>query len=118
MLFPTSGRACVWRTPKEAHNPECIVPTRGRFCDGFGGNIVVQYSVGLTITLHDRITAREYVDRLCNQVHPMIQTLRPNSNAVFQDDNALFTYLKLFTHGLKSMKVNFNIFPGQHNHQI
>jgi hypothetical protein len=87
MLFPTSGRACVWRTPKETHNPECMVPTRGRFCDGLGSNIVVQYSVGLTITLHDLILAKEYVDRLGNQVHPTIQTLCPNSNAVFQDDN-------------------------------
>jgi hypothetical protein len=23
-LFPTSGRVYVWRTPKEAYNPECI----------------------------------------------------------------------------------------------
>jgi hypothetical protein len=29
-----------------------------------------------------------------------------------------FTQLELFSHGLKSMKVNFNIFPGQQNHQI
>jgi hypothetical protein len=29
-----------------------------------------------------------------------------------------FTQLELFSDGLKSMKVNFNIFPGQHNHQI
>jgi hypothetical protein len=41
----------------------------------------------------------------------MIQTF-PNSDAVFQDDNAPFTKLELFSHGLKSMKVNFNIFPG------
>jgi hypothetical protein len=27
MLFPTSGRVYVWRTPKEAYNPECLVPT-------------------------------------------------------------------------------------------
>jgi hypothetical protein len=40
------------------------------------------------MTVHDRITAREYVDRLGNQVHPMIQTLFPNNDAVFQDDNA------------------------------
>jgi hypothetical protein len=26
-LFPRSGRIYVWRTPKEAHNPECMVPT-------------------------------------------------------------------------------------------
>jgi hypothetical protein len=61
--------------------------TRGRFCDGLGSNIMVQYSVGPNITLHDWITAREYVDRLGNQAHPTIQTLCPNSNAAFQDDN-------------------------------
>jgi len=26
-LFPTSGRVIVWRTPKEAYNPEFLVPT-------------------------------------------------------------------------------------------
>jgi hypothetical protein len=26
-LFPTTGRVYVWRTPKEAYNPECLVPT-------------------------------------------------------------------------------------------
>jgi hypothetical protein len=51
----------------------------GRFCDGLGSNIVVQYSAGPIITLHGRITAREYLDRLSNQVHPMIQTLFPNN---------------------------------------
>jgi hypothetical protein len=59
----------------------------GGFCDGLGSNIVVQYSVGSIITLYDRITAREYVDRLGNQVHPMIQMLFPNNDAVYQDDN-------------------------------
>jgi transposase-like protein len=29
-----------------------------------------------------------------------------------------FTELELFSHSLKCMKVNFNIFPGQHNQQI
>jgi hypothetical protein len=58
--------------------------TRRRFCDGLGRNIVVQYSVAL----RGRITAREYVDKLRNQIHPMIQTLFPNKDAVFQDDNA------------------------------
>jgi hypothetical protein len=45
-----------------------------RFCDGLGSNIVIQYSVSPIITIHGRITARDYVDRLGNQVHPMIQT--------------------------------------------
>jgi hypothetical protein len=88
--------------------------TREKFCDGSGNNIVVQYSVGPIITLHGRITAWEYVDRLGNQVHPMIQTLLPNNDAVFQEDSAPFTQLELFSRGLKSMKVNFSIFPAQH----
>jgi hypothetical protein len=53
-----------------------------------GSNIVVTYSVCAITTLHGRITAREYLDRLGNQVHLMIQTLFPNNDAVFQDDNA------------------------------
>jgi hypothetical protein len=53
---------------------------RGTFYDSFGSNImVVQYSVGPIITLHGQITAREYIDRLGNQVHPMIKKLLPNS---------------------------------------
>jgi hypothetical protein len=50
---------------------------------------MVQYSVGPIIILHDRITARQYVNRLGNQVHPLIQTLFPNKDVVFQDDNVL-----------------------------
>jgi hypothetical protein len=62
--------------------------TRGRFCDGLGSNIVVHYSVGPIITPHGRIAARNYVDRLGNQLHSMIQTLFSNNDAVLQDDNA------------------------------
>jgi hypothetical protein len=62
--------------------------TRGRFCDGLGNSIVVQHSVGPIITLDGRITAREYVDRMGDQGHPIIQTLLLNKDAVFQDDNS------------------------------
>jgi hypothetical protein len=90
VLFPTSGRVYVWRTSKETYNPECLVPTvkhGGGSVMVSAANIMVQYSVVPIITLHCRITAREYVDRLCNQVHPITQTF-PNDDAVFQDDNA------------------------------
>jgi hypothetical protein len=43
-LFPTSGRGYVLRTPKEAYNLGCMVPTvkhRGRYCDGFSSNNMV-----------------------------------------------------------------------------
>jgi hypothetical protein len=102
-------------TPKEPCNPECLPgsdsETVGRFCDGLGSNIC---SVGPFITSHGRIIARENVDRLGNQVHPMIlQTLFPNSDAVFQDDTA-WTVQSRF----ERKKVNFGIFLGQHNHQV
>jgi hypothetical protein len=87
-----SGAVYVWRTPKEAYNSECMPGSNseawGRFCGKFGSNIVVQYSVGPIITHHGRHTAREYVDRLGNQVHPMIQMIFPNNDAVFQDDSS------------------------------
>jgi hypothetical protein len=82
---------------------------RGRFFDGLGSNIVVQYSVGPIITLRGPNTAREYVDGLDNQVHPIILPLFSNNDAVFQDDNA-----PTHSHGLKSVQVNFTIFPSQH----
>jgi hypothetical protein len=58
-----------------------------------GGSVMIWaaiswYPVGPIITLHGRITARVYVDRLGNQVHPMIQTLFPYDDALLQDDNA------------------------------
>jgi hypothetical protein len=58
------------------------------------------------------------VDRLGNQVHPMIHTLFPNNNAGFQDDSAPFTQLNLFSYGLKNMKMDFVTSSGQNNHQI
>jgi hypothetical protein len=73
---------------------------------------MVQYFVCPIITLHGQITAREYMDRLGNPAHPMIQTLLPKTTM------SPFTQLELFSHGLKSKNTNFNILPGQHNHQI
>jgi hypothetical protein len=45
------------------------------------------YSLSPTTT-HGRVTAREYVDMLENQVLPMIQTLFPNNDSIFQNDCA------------------------------
>jgi hypothetical protein len=86
-LISTSGRVYVWRTLEEAYSPECTVPTAKHG----GGSVMVWAAISwysiLLFTLHGRITAREYVDRLCNQVHPILQMLFPNNDAVFQDDN-------------------------------
>jgi len=57
-LFPTSGRIYVWRTPKAAYNPECLVPTVKH-----GGESVMiwaaisWYSAGPKITSNCQIIA-------------------------------------------------------------
>jgi hypothetical protein len=82
-LFPASGRVYV-RTPKEAYNPEFLVPT----VKHGGGSVIIWaatcwYSAGPIITLQGQITASDYVDILGNQVQPMVQMLLPNNDAIF-----------------------------------
>jgi hypothetical protein len=76
-FFPKSGRVYVWRTRKEVYNPECLPSSNSEAHPVIALAAMSWFSVGIIITIHVRITAREYVDRLGNQVHPMIQTLFP-----------------------------------------
>jgi hypothetical protein len=46
------------------------------------------YSAGPIITLNGRITASDYVDILGNHVHPTVQMLSANKDAIFQHDNS------------------------------
>ena len=50
--------------------------------------VICWYSAGPAITLIGLITARDSMDILDNQVHPVVQMLFPNSDGVFQDDNS------------------------------
>jgi hypothetical protein len=115
--FPPSGRVDIWKTFKEAYNPDAWFQHRGSSTMVWAA--ISWYSTAFACpTFHGRITAREYVDGLGNQVHPMIQTLFPNNDAVFQVVNAPIHTAGTVQSWLKSMKVNFNIFPNQHSHQI
>jgi hypothetical protein len=78
--------------------------TRGRFCDGLSSSVVALYSVGPILTLHGRITAREYVR---GQFMQFSKTTMPP-----------FTQVELFSHCWTIMKVNFSIFLGRHSHHI
>ena len=87
-LFPTSGRVCVWRTPKEAYNPECLVPTAKHW----GGSVMIcaaisWYFAGSIMALHGRDTACDNVGIASNHVHPVVQMFR-NNGAIFHDDNS------------------------------
>ncbi|GFX10546.1 transposable element Tcb1 transposase [Trichonephila clavipes] len=88
-LFQTTGRVYVWRTPKEAFAPECIVMT---FKHG-GGSLMVWGAIswrdlGLLVTLHGKVKAAHYVNILGDQVHPFVQTSFPGECPLYQDDNA------------------------------
>jgi hypothetical protein len=80
---------CSLHQEEFANNPECLIPA----VKHMEGSVMVWaaiswYSVGHIVIFHGGITAREYMDRLGNQVHPMIQMLFPNKDAVLQDDSA------------------------------
>ncbi|GBM10607.1 Transposable element Tcb1 transposase [Araneus ventricosus] len=88
-LFQTTGRVYVWRTPKEAFNPECLLPN----VKHGGGSIMVWGAIswrglGPLVILHGRIKSNHYLSILGDHVHPFVQTVFPGERPLFQDDNA------------------------------
>ncbi|GFV83049.1 transposable element Tc1 transposase [Trichonephila clavipes] len=82
-LFQTTGRVYVWRTPKEAFAPECIVPT----VKHGGGSLMVWGAIswrglGPLVTLHGKVKTAHYVNILRDQ------TSFPGECPLYQDDNA------------------------------
>jgi hypothetical protein len=59
------------------------------------------YSVGLRVTFHGRIDAREYLDRLGNQTDRIIQTLFSNKDAHYRS-HVHFAQLEFFCQDLKT----------------
>jgi hypothetical protein len=88
-MFRTSVRVYVWRTSKEAHNTECLVPTVK-----YGSESVTiwaaisLYSAGPISALNCRITTSDWVEILGNQVPPEFQMLFPNNDVIFKNDNS------------------------------
>jgi hypothetical protein len=114
-VVPNIRTVYIWRTPKETYNPECLVPT----VKHEGGSVLIWtaiscYSARPIITLHVRITASNYVDISRNHVHHMVKMFRKNY-AIFHDEIRPYTQPEVFSLGLRSMKMHFTIFPGQHN---
>jgi len=50
------------------------------------------------------------MDILGSQVHPTVQVLFPNNDAIFKDNNSPCPQPEVFILGLRSMKMHFNIF--------
>jgi hypothetical protein len=92
MLFPTLFVVCVcvWRTPKEEYDIECLVLT----VKHGSGSVMIRtaiswYSAGPIINLRGRIAASDYVDSLGNQTHPLISTFFPNMMQFFEDNSPI-----------------------------
>ena len=85
-LFPTNGRVYVWRTPKQAYDPDCLLPTvKHRECFVMIWAAISWFSAGPLIHITGRITANEYLDILNDEVLTMTSISLPNT-AMFQDD--------------------------------
>jgi len=87
--FRTPLRFYALRTPKEAYNPECLVPT----VKHGGGYVTIWaaitwYSAGLISILNGRIIASNCVDILGKQVPPVFYMLFPNNEVIFKNDNS------------------------------
>jgi hypothetical protein len=105
-LLPTSRRVYVWRTTKEAYNP--VLWWFGQqyhdtgFCWSHYYPSWPNYCKGVTWT--------GWVIRCIPWSRHFRTTMQ------FSKDNNAPIYAAATVHSSKSMKVNFSIFPGQHNH--
>ncbi|GBN24155.1 Transposable element Tc1 transposase [Araneus ventricosus] len=71
-LFPISIRVYLWRKPSQAYNTDCLLL---RVKHG-GGSVMIRaaiswFTVGPMITLQGHIKAKDYVNILADQIHPM-----------------------------------------------
>jgi len=113
-LFPTTGLVHVYRTPMDAYNSNCRLPT----VKHIGGSVMIWaaiswYSASPIINLNGRITAIDNVDILGHQVHPMVQMLLPTMMQSLKMAIRPYTQPEEFRLALKSM----NNFHGQYNGQ-
>jgi hypothetical protein len=107
-LFPASGKVYVWRTPKEANNPECLVPKvkhGGRFYDGLDSDILVT----AFCLSHFYSSWPNYCKGLPGEVEQSGASHDPDviseKRCSFPERNApTFTQLELFSHGLKTRR--------------
>jgi hypothetical protein len=75
------------------------------------------YSAGHMINLNDRIAACDYVDVSRNLVHPVSRYCFLTMMQFFKMTVHPYTHPEVFSLGVRSVKMHFNIFPGQHNRQ-
>jgi hypothetical protein len=121
MLFPRSERIYVWRTPKESYNPECLVPTVKHGAGSVMNWAAISWCSILLVALLPFMAELLQGSMWTGWLIRCIPWSRRYFWTKIQFSKTTVppsTQLELFNHGLKSMKVNFSIFSGQHNHKI
>lgn len=87
--FPTYCHVYVWRSPEEAYSVDCLKPTVQH---GGGSSMawgaISWNSLGLINVLKGKVIAQKYLDILSDRLNPMVQTLFPDGDAIFQNNNA------------------------------
>jgi hypothetical protein len=99
-------------------NPGSNSETRGRFCDGWAA--ISWYST-LLVPLLPYMTELLQGSKWTSWVIGCISRSERYFRKTMQFSKTTmppFTYLELFSHGFKSMKLDFNIFPSQPNRHI
>jgi hypothetical protein len=113
-LFPTPGRLCVWRTPMEIWFQRWSTEDDLWWFGQQYRSILLVRLLPLMAELLHVITWIFWAIRCIRKSRRYFRTTMQFSRTTVPP----FIQLELFSHDLKSKKMNFNVFPGQHNHHI
>jgi hypothetical protein len=112
MLFPTIGRVYVSRTPKEAYNQNASFQ-QWWFGQQYHGILLVPLSPFMPELLQGSTWTGSVIRCI-----PWSRCYFWTTMNFFKMTMPTSTHVELFILGLKSIKVNSNIFPDQPSHQI
>jgi hypothetical protein len=110
-VFPASRGVYIWRTP----SPQCLAPRlkheTGVLCGSLGSNVVPCRWSHCYPSMAELLQGSTWTGWVIRCLQWSIRYFR----TIMQFSKTWFTQLKLFSHSLKSIKVNFNIFPNQYD---
>lgn len=72
----------------EAYNVDCLKPTvQHGGGSSMAWGVISWNSLGLINILKGKVIAQKYLDILSDRLHPTVQTLFPDGDAIFQKNN-------------------------------
>ncbi|CAG8773957.1 6229_t:CDS:1, partial [Cetraspora pellucida] len=86
--FSASHNIQVWRTPAEEFDESCLVPTVGQSPGFMFWACFLWHGLGLIVSIYNKVNGEVYVKLIRRHVLRAIRRLVPNSQGIFQQDNA------------------------------